>query len=396
MNESFYRFRAEAGEEPASAELLIFAAIGDWEDLGEMSARMFAADLAKLPSSVRRLDIHINSPGGSVAEANGIYSRLADHRSEKIVYIDGLAASAASIVAMVGHKIYIRANANMMIHLPSGIAMGDADEMRKMAAALDSVTESMINVYAKRTKLPRDEVRSLMSAETWFSPQEAIEKGFADEMRGVVKAAASLGDHRYIFNGVTHDLSRFHNVPAFTAQTPTQERNQMSKKEKATAAAEDPPKDDDNGNGNGEGNGNGDEGKGKEKEAAPPTPPASNPAAGATNEFDRGVRAERDRIQALQELDRPATHEIVMTAIKDGKQPTDIIGACMKAMDTANAAASARSARHTDASVLSGIPPSDGAAENGDGGNEFGAVLKKKVAARLKARGSRMRVSSRN
>jgi Protease subunit of ATP-dependent Clp proteases len=157
MNEvdPFYRFRAEAGDEPANAELLIFSVIGDWEDMGETSAKQFAKDLAKLPSSVKRLDIHINSPGGSVAEANGIYSRLADHRSQKIVYIDGLAASAASIVAMVGHKIFIRANANMMIHLPSAIALGNADDMRTVAAALDSVTESMINVYAKRTKLDR-------------------------------------------------------------------------------------------------------------------------------------------------------------------------------------------------------------------------------------------------
>src|SRR5262245_57482726 len=202
MNE-FYTFRAEAGDEPASAELLILTAIGKWEDMGEVSAKKFAGDLAKLPTSVKRLDIHINSPGGSVFEAQGIYSRLADHRSQKIVYIDGLAASAASIIAMVGHKIYIRANANMMIHLPSGLAMGNADDMRQMATALDSITESMINVYNKRTGLDRGEIRDLLAAETWFSPQDAIEKGFADEMRGVVKAAASLDDHKAMFNGAT-------------------------------------------------------------------------------------------------------------------------------------------------------------------------------------------------
>src|SRR4030095_9528430 len=118
--EPFYQFRAEAVDEPTNAELLIFAAIGDWSELGEISAKDFARDLAKLPSSVKRLDIHIHSPGGNVFYAPAIYSRLADHRSEKIVYVDGLAASAASLVAMVGHKIFIRANANMMIHLPAG------------------------------------------------------------------------------------------------------------------------------------------------------------------------------------------------------------------------------------------------------------------------------------
>jgi ATP-dependent protease ClpP protease subunit len=206
-DQRFYQFRAEAGSEPTNAELLIFSVIGDWEDLGEVSARQFAGDLAKLPSSVKRLDIHINSPGGSVSEANGIYSRLADHRSEKIVYVDGLAASAASIIAMVGHRICIRANANMMIHLPSALALGNADDMRTVAAALDSVTESMINIYAKKTRLKRDEIRSLMAAETWFSPQQAIEKGFADELRGVIKTAAIANTRRVIVNGFELELS---------------------------------------------------------------------------------------------------------------------------------------------------------------------------------------------
>ena len=148
MNE-FYRFRCEAGDEPAAAELMIFSQIGEWEDMGDVSARAFAKDLSTLPSSVKRLDIHINSPGGSVFEAQAIYSRLADHRSTKHVFVDGLAASAASIIAMVGHRIFIRANATMMVHLPSGLAMGNADDMRHMATALDSITESMINVYAQ-------------------------------------------------------------------------------------------------------------------------------------------------------------------------------------------------------------------------------------------------------
>ena len=104
-DQEWYSFRME-GDEPTSAELLIFAAIGDWEELGEVSAKGFAKSLGDLPKSVKRLDLHINSPGGSLFEASAIYSRLADHKSEKHVYIDGLAASAASVVAMVGHKIF--------------------------------------------------------------------------------------------------------------------------------------------------------------------------------------------------------------------------------------------------------------------------------------------------
>jgi ATP-dependent protease ClpP protease subunit len=387
MNE-FFRFRAEAGDEPNSAELLIFSQIGSWDDMGDVSARIFAAELGKLPTSVKRLDIHINSPGGSVFEAQGIYSRLADHRSQKVVYVDGLAASAASIIAMVGHKIYIRANANMMIHLPSGLVMGNAEDMRHVATALDSITESMINVYAKRTNLEREEIRALLQAETWFWPEQAVEKGFADEVRGVVKAAALVGENRAVFNGVEFDLSRFTNVPAFTATT-NHERKTMKPKPKANAdagtPAADPPENPDP----------------NPNPQPPPNPPPNDPPppnsapagqpnqpAAAQSDYDKGVEAERARVTALQKLDRPATHEIVTAAIKDGKQASDIMEECMTAMDKA----AKQGARHADASQLNGIPPSDGADEQ----KKFGGKLKDAVAARRNKRNRNVRVNSRN
>jgi ATP-dependent protease ClpP protease subunit len=382
----FYLFRAEAVDEPTNAELLIFDVIGNWDEMGEVSAKAFARDLSKLPSSVKRLDIHINSPGGSVFEASAIYSRLADHRSQKIVYVDGLAASAASIVAMVGHKIYIRANANMMIHLPSGLAIGNADDMRTMAGALDAVTEPMINIYASRTKLERDELRSMMAAETWFTPQQAVDKGFADEMRGVIKAAAVVAEHKAIFNGLEFDLSRFHNVPAFAADTTkgTTMPNKPAKPKAEAAAEETPP----NGNGNGE-----------QTEETPPTPPKETPTPPtpphpqtptpppATGDPAAAVKVERDRVAALLALDRPATHAIVMAAIKDGKNVVDIAAECMTAMDKQGT----RDARHADARQLDHIPPSDGA----DDDKKLGALLTDKVQSRLKRRGG-MRAHSRN
>lgn len=389
MNE-FYRFVvAEADDEPSEAELLVFAPIGDWEDMGEVSARAFAKDLAKLPSSIKRLDIHINSPGGSLFEAQAIYSRLADHRAQKHVYVDGLAASAASIIAMVGHKIYMRANATMMIHLPSGLAFGNADDMRKMAGALDTVTESMINVYAKRTKQERASLRDMLAAETWMTPDQAVENGFADEVRGVVKAAAIVGTNRATFNGVEFDLSHFHNVPAFTATT-TERPPMPNKPKKVKATTEE---EEENGNGNGEGT----------ETPTPPTetPPTQKPAAAAppapatpppvtppANDYDKGIAAERARIAALQALDRPATHAIVTAAIKDGKTASDIVAACMEAMDKANQ----QRDRRKDASVLDGIPGSDG---TGNEESDFGQRLTKKAKARAAMRNrSRTRLSS--
>jgi ATP-dependent protease ClpP protease subunit len=373
MND-FYRFRAEAGDEPAGAELLIFDVIGNWEDIGEVSAKAFARDLAKLPSSVKRLDIHINSPGGSLFEASAIYSRLADHRSKKMVYIDGLAASAASIVAMVGHKIYIRENAQMMIHLPSGLAMGSADDMRKMATALDSVTESMLNVYANRTGQDRTLIREMLAAETWFSPAKAVEHGFADEVRGVVKAAAMIDERTAMFNGAQFDVSRFHNVPAFAGQS-TKGRT-MPRKPVKNVTEEDENDDEKNGNGNG------DEKEKKETQETPPAPAPmpQAPAPAAATASDEVVMAERARVNALLDLDRPATHDVIVAAIKDGRQPADVIKEVMAAMDKA----AVQQDRRSDSQVLDGIPASD---VGEPGAANFGVTLTKAVKSRLKHRG---------
>jgi ATP-dependent protease ClpP protease subunit len=379
----YYRFTCEAGDEPASAELLIYDAIGNWEEIGEVSAKAFARDLGALPKSVKRIDLHINSPGGSLFDAQAIYSRLADHPSQKMVYIDGLAASAASIVAMVGHKIYIRANATIMIHLPSGFAIGNADDMRKMAGALDTLTESMLNVYSKRSGQVRDVIRAMLAAETWLSPEQAVANGFADEVRGVVKAAASLGDHRVNFNGQTFDLSRFRNIPAFAEQQ--QRGNQhMSQNQNPPPSAEQNPTPTPT--------------QPTPEPTTTPTAPSPTPTptpppppqTAAESDLDRGTRIERERVTALQALDRPATHTIVMDAIKNGKSVADITAACIDAMDKAGK----QTARRSDASVLNTVRGSDaGAAEDED---DFGVRLTKAVQSKLKQRGQRSALHSRN
>jgi ATP-dependent protease ClpP protease subunit len=379
----FYRFRAEAGDEPTGAELLIFDVIGDWEFLGEISAKAFAADLSALPKSVKRLDIHINSPGGSVSEASAIYSRLADHPSTKNVYVDGLAASAATIVAMVGHKIFMRSHALMMVHLPMTIAAGNSDDLRSIAAALDTNTEAMLNLYTKRTGGEREDIRSLMKAETWMSAQDAVDKGFADEVRGVVKAAAIVGNKKAIFNGVTFDLSRFHNVPAFTATTEQQERHTppmdtppaaAPAPAAATSGADTPPKP-------------------PAPAPAPPTPPPTGspqPAAAAAsaqaNDYDKGITAERARIAALQKYDKPATHEIIVKAIADGKTVADITDELFAALEKP----AQQQARRTDSSTLNRISGSDTTPSGDDAdaqSRECGERLTKAVQAQLGRRG---------
>ena len=219
--EKYWRFVAQDnGSEPASADLLIFSSIGDpWAAFfGEESvwAKKFTEELWALPKSVKRLNIHINSPGGDVAEAQAIYSSLADYQAEKIVYIDGIAASAATIPAMVGQKVFIRSNANMMVHLPMVYAVGNANVLRDAIGMLESVTEAILNVYEKKTGEARDKLREFMEDETWFTAEEAVAIGFADEVRGVIKAAASAKG-KIIFNGREFDLAPFQykHTPAF-------------------------------------------------------------------------------------------------------------------------------------------------------------------------------------
>jgi outer membrane biosynthesis protein TonB len=239
----------------------------------------------------------------------------------------------------------------------------------------------MLNVYVKKTRQSRDDIRAMLKAETWFTPEEAVAKGFADEVRGVVKAAAIISEHKAIFNGVEFDLSRFHNVPAFTAQTqPTRERQPMN----TPAAAADPPT------------------PTPTPTPAPtpaPTPTAPEPSPTPTPALTPApeparpdpVAAERARVNALLTLDRPATHAIIMAAVKDGKQVTDVVGECLTAMDKV----ARQAARRADASVLDTIPPSgetDGDGENADVANR----LVKAVARQVKARGKRSHLHSRS
>lgn len=379
----FYKFRAEAGDEPTGAELLIFDAIGDWEAMGEISAKAFAKDLAALPKSVKRLDIHINSPGGSVAEANAIYARLADHPSDKNVYVDGISASAATLVQMVGHKVYMRTNATMMIHLPMAIGIGNADNMRTVAAALDVHGEAMINLYAKRTGQNRDQLRDWMAKETWMTAQQAVERGFADEVRGVVKAAACVGGKKVMFNGVTFDLSRFNNVPAFTGQQEgTQTMQPAATTEEPAPATQPKP------------------GTTTSPTPTPPPPagtpppptpvPAATPPAAATaaataaagQTFDDGIKAERARIAALNAYDRPATHDIVVKAIADGKTVQDVMPELFAAIEKKGQ----QQARRTDASSLEQVPPSDAGVTGDADGEDFGKRLCSAVQTQLDAR----------
>lgn len=141
-----------------------------------------AAFKAELLSGEGDITVWINSPGGDCVAASQIYSMLMDYKGAVTVKIDGIAASAASVIAMAGTAVLMAPTALMMVHNPLTVAMGDSEEMKKAIALLDEVKESIINAYEIKTGLSRARLSHLMDAETWLSAHKAVELGFADDL----------------------------------------------------------------------------------------------------------------------------------------------------------------------------------------------------------------------
>ena len=128
------------------------------------------------------ITIWLNSPGGDCIAASQIYSMLMDYAGEVTIKIDGIAASAASVIAMAGTKVLMAPTALMMIHNPMTLAWGDKSEMTKAIEMLDEVKESIVNAYEIKTGMSRAKISHLMDSETWMNANKAIELGFADDI----------------------------------------------------------------------------------------------------------------------------------------------------------------------------------------------------------------------
>jgi ATP-dependent Clp protease protease subunit len=184
-------YRVVANKASNSAEIYVYGVIGvDWFGEG-VTAKQFADDLKAL-GDVKTIDLRINSEGGSVFDGKAMYSLLNEHKAKIIVHIDGLAASAASFLAMAGDEIEISEGGFVMIHNAYMIAMGDARELRRSAEMLDTVNNTIIDVYAARTKGDRKAIASMMDNETWMTGAEAVKNGFADRMVENMKVAAAV------------------------------------------------------------------------------------------------------------------------------------------------------------------------------------------------------------
>ena len=175
----FWHWKNEANAEPEAERVLeLYGTIAEesWFD-DDITPQLFRDELFAGSGPVT---IWVNSPGGDCVAASQIYAMLMDYKNDVTVKIDGVAASAASVIAMAGTKVLMAPTALMMIHNPATLAIGDSAEMQKAIEMLSEVKESIINAYEIKTNMRRSKLSQLMDAETWMNANKAIEYGNAD------------------------------------------------------------------------------------------------------------------------------------------------------------------------------------------------------------------------
>ena len=176
------RNKAPDGSDPDLAERTLFLngtiASESWFD-DDVTPALFKSDL---DSGKGPITVWINSPGGDVWAAAQIYNMLLSYGEKVTVKIDGLAASAASVIAMAGDEVLVSPVSMLMIHNPSTMAMGDKDDLTQAISMLDSVKDSILNAYVKKTGLSKNKLSKLMDDETWMDANKAVELHFADRV----------------------------------------------------------------------------------------------------------------------------------------------------------------------------------------------------------------------
>lgn len=214
MPSKFWQVKNEVN---GNSEILLYGPIAGerswWGD--EVTPRSFAEDLESLNG--KDVTVRINSGGGDVFAAHAIHNQLIAYKGKVTVVIDGLAASAATIIAVAGDRIIMPSNALFMIHNPA-IGLSDyygAEELAKAVDALNAIKDSIVAAYRKRCKVSAEELAAMMDAETWMGAAECLEKGFVDEINGSVTPV--LNGNSLIVNSVQFDTCKFKNTDALKA-----------------------------------------------------------------------------------------------------------------------------------------------------------------------------------
>lgn len=180
-NKKYYNLETEG----TKAALYIYGDITSWPWLeSDVSSYNLSKQLEQL-GDVDEIDVYINSYGGEVAEGLAIYSALKRHKAKVTTWCDGFACSIASVIFMAGDTRIMSNASLLMIHNAWTRASGNANELRKQADDLDTITQASINAYMEKVNISEDELKELLDEEKWLSPQEALGKGFATMISGV-------------------------------------------------------------------------------------------------------------------------------------------------------------------------------------------------------------------
>lgn len=180
MKRKFWNWVKNEGGSSTERTLFLSGEISDETWYGdEVTPKLFKDELNAGEGDIT---VWLNSPGGDVFAAAQIYNMLRDYKGNVTIKIDGLAASAASVIAMAGNTVFVSPVAMMMIHNPATLAVGNAKDMERAIAMLNEVKESILNAYEGKTGLSRARLSHMMDDETWFNAKKAVELGFADRI----------------------------------------------------------------------------------------------------------------------------------------------------------------------------------------------------------------------
>lgn len=307
MKDRFWQIKNQVN---GSGEILLYGPIASsrsWFN-DTVTPQEFARDLESLNG--KDVTVRINSGGGDVFAAHAIHNQLVAYKGRVTVIIDGLAASAATIVAMAGQKIIMPSNSMMMIHNPA-IGMDDyytAEDLQKYVEALTAIKGSIVAAYKKRCKLSSEELEILMDAEIWMGAQECLDKGFADEINGSIETV--LNGNTLIINSAKYDLTAYKNAASIKNCINEKEKN-MSRLEEILDSLGlkivDSPK-----------------AKNTTVQVATPVSPQPTDNSAA---IEAAVAAERQRIvdlEALDSGDNAAVKAIINQAKADGKTVAEV------------------------------------------------------------------------
>lgn len=198
----WYKITAQAD----TADVLLYDEIGYYG----VTAKDFVDEITAL--DVNQINLRINSPGGAAFDGVAIYQALKDHKARVSVQVDSLAASAASFIAMAGDSVVMCRNSTMMIHDAHGLVIGNAKDVREVADLLDRYSDNIADIYMQRAGGTVAEWRERMQAETWYSAQEAVDAGLADEVKGATSESDDAQN--------SWDLSIFNYAGRASAPTP--------------------------------------------------------------------------------------------------------------------------------------------------------------------------------